>query len=221
MSPQSFVESPGWPVIEQQLDTLPVFTVANEDKQPLQYTVNGQPMAMLYADVAAAMSQLEAACKQYPDLKYDLVPIGMGRAYSLSCEGKACVVPGVTELTAAGMPEGLSAIGQELPLFGCMQMSRETEEGHTIVPLFMSAADCEAAVKEVKELRDQAEETDTNQPELEITCLSLPGVVEHLLAIADGKPAFGFVAPTRSTEHINSYVGNVDGQAVYARVVDE
>ena len=44
--------------------------------------------------------------------------------YALVGQGKALITPGVAELTAAGMPEGVSALGQELPLFACMGMAR-------------------------------------------------------------------------------------------------
>ena len=197
------------PSIQSELDTLPVFTVANKDEKPLQYEVNGQPMAIFYADVEAAKSALEAATGQNPDLGCDLIPVGLGAAYGLSCDGKATMVPGVTELTAAGMPAGVSPVGQELPLFACMEMKRETEEGDTVLPLFMSFGDCEAAVKEAREAAEN--------PQLEIVPLGLASIIEHLATIEDDKPAFSFIAPTTSTKHISSYVGS----GVYARVVEE
>eukprot|EP00316_Scyphosphaera_apsteinii_P013265 CAMPEP_0119330974 /NCGR_PEP_ID=MMETSP1333-20130426/79433_1 /TAXON_ID=418940 /ORGANISM="Scyphosphaera apsteinii, Strain RCC1455" /LENGTH=209 /DNA_ID=CAMNT_0007340461 /DNA_START=94 /DNA_END=723 /DNA_ORIENTATION=+ len=209
MATGSFTDSPSWPPLRRLLDALPVFTVANEEKKPLQYEVDGQPMAIFYADVLAAKNELEAARHQHPDLNCDLIPVGLGAAYTLSCVGKASLVPSITELTAAGMPAGMPAVGQELPLFACMEMSRETEEGGTVLPLFMSFEDCEAAVK-------QAREADGDGSDLEIVGLSLPSVVEHLSSIADDRPTFTFVAPTRSTDHIREYVGN----GVYARVVE-
>ena len=36
--------------------------------------------------------------------------------------------------------------GQELPLFACMELTRDGSEGAPKVPLFMSHADCAAAV---------------------------------------------------------------------------
>jgi len=186
-----------------------MFTVANEDEKPLQYQVNGQPMAIFYADLLAAKSALDAAVNQNPDLNCDLIPVGLGAAYLLSCQGKASLVPGVTELTAAGMPEGLPAIGQELPLFACMQMTRETEDGHNVLPLFMSFDDCAETVKQAREVN--------NDPGLEIVPLALPSIVEHLSSTADDLPPFEFISPTRSTDHISKYVG----KGVYYRVVDE
>jgi hypothetical protein len=146
---------------------------------------------------------------QNSDLNCDLIPVGLGAAYTLSCQGKASLVPGVTELTACGMPAGMPAIGQELPLFACMEMSRETEEGASELPLFMSIEDCQAAVKEAGKASDRSD--------LEIVPLSLPSVVEHLSSNAEGKQEFSFVAPSSSTDHISKYVG----KGVYYRVVDE
>ena len=184
-----------------------MFTVANEEGKPLQYEVDGKPMAIFYADVAAAKKQFDAASANHPEC--DIVPVGLGAAYALSCSGKASLVPGMTELTAAGMPEGLPALGQELPLFACMEMTKELEDGATVIPLFMSFDDCEAAVKEARKAFDR--------PELQMTALSLPSVVEHLSSIADGTQAFDFMPPAKSTDHISRYVG----KGVYARVVEE
>lgn len=200
-------DSPAWSKVQGMLDAYPVFTLANENEKPLQYEVNGQPMAMFYADVDVAKDQLKAAKGQNPELKCDIQPFGLGAAYALSTQGKATLVPGIAELTAAGMPPGLSAVGQELPLFACMEMKRETEEGAELIPLFMSVDDCEEAVKEARE-KDAA---------LQISPLSLSSVVEHLSTLADDAQAFDFVAPSRSTTHISSYVGN----GIYQRVVDE
>ena len=205
-------DSAEWPSVQTVLDEVPVFTMANEEKKPLQYQVNGQPMAMFYADVNAAMDQLYSIKKQYPDIDNDLVPVGLGAAYKMSCEGKACLVPGVPELTEVGMPEGMSAVGQELPLFACMEISKETDDGDAVTPLYMSYADCEAAVKEAEKVA----ETEDDDP-LEVVGLSLPSVVEHFLSVKEGKPKFAFVTPSRTNEHLSSYVGS----GVYARLVDE
>lgn len=211
MSAEPFIDNPSWSDVQPILDGLPVFTLANEDEKPLQYEVNGKPMAIFYADVAAAKQQFDAVTEQNPDLGYDLTPVGVGTAYKLSCEGKAILVPGVTELTAAGMPEGMSPMGQELPLFACMEIKRDTDDGGTVTPLFMSSEDCAATVQDA---RDAAEGATSK---LDIVCLPLDSVVEHLLSNVGAPPTFSFMPPTRSTEHIAKYVG----KGVYYRVVDE
>ena len=208
MQATSLTDNPSWPKIQSLLDdALPVFTVANSEGKPLQFQVGGEPMAIFYADVDAAKSATETASAQ---IDCDMVPVGLGAAYSMACEGKATVVPGVAELTAAGMPAGVSPVGQELPLYACLQMSKETEAGDSVMPVFMSVQDCEAALKDAREA----------DPGLEIVPLSLPGIVKHLSALEDDKPAFEFVAPASSREHIKTCVGFVDGQFVYARLVD-
>ena len=76
---------------------------------------------------------------------------------------------------------------------------------------WMSFKDCETAVMQAREA--------SGDDGLEVVPLSLPSVVEHLASIADGAEGtpFEFIAPSSSTEHISSYVGN----GVYARLVDE
>jgi hypothetical protein len=208
----SFTDSPAWPSIQAQLDALPVFSVGNTDGKPLQYQVNGQPMAVFYADIAAAKSELDAVKAQNSGLACDLVTVGLGSAYALCLAGKASLLPGVAELMAAGMPAGMPAMGQELPFFGCMQLTRDIEGGGTVVPLFMSFADGEAAAAVACAAGAGAEE------ELQMAPFALPSIVEHLSALAeDAPPPFWFVAPTASIEHVKFYVG--DG--VYYRIIEE
>lgn len=192
------------------LDALPVFAVANKEGKPLQYQVNGQPMAVFYADIDVAKNELESAKSKNPTLECDIVPVGLGAANDLSESGKATIVPGLAELTAAGMPAGMPAFGQELPLFTCMEMTRETEEGGKVLPVFMSFTECEAAVKQARE----ATGTD-----LQIVPLSLQSVLEHT---SSGGTPLEFIAPSSSTDHISRYVGSTpEGKAIYARVVDD
>ena len=200
MAAASITDSSGWPPLQRMLDELPVFAVANEEGQPVQYTVDGQQLALFYADVAEAAA---TAKDQFPELKCSLLPIGLGAAYLLSCEGRAALVPGAAELTASGMPAGMSAVGQELPFFACTEMAQETEAGDAVLPLFMSYADCQAAV-------EQARDADGDTIALEIIGLSLPSVVEQLSSMADdgSPPAFAFIAPSRSIEHIRENVAS-------------
>ena len=70
--------SPKWSSVQDQLNTLPVFTVANKEKQPLQYEVGGAPVGIFYADVEAAKKELASARQQYPELDCTLAPVGLG-----------------------------------------------------------------------------------------------------------------------------------------------
>lgn len=156
----------------------------------------------------AAKTQLATAQDQFPELECDLIPVGLGSAYKLSCTGKAILVPSVAALLAAGAPEGTEPLGQELPMFACMEITRAGEEG-PLVPLFMSYVDYSEAV---------ARETDAYAPEqpLQMVCLSLASVVEELAGLDDpSSGAFSFVAPSESLQHIETYLG----KGVYWREV--
>lgn len=209
------LEGDGWAQLLGALDKLPVFSVANSEGQPLQYQVGEKSLALFYADIEAAKAQLAAAQDENPELCpalgpgqpgcCDLIPVGLGSAFKLSCDGKAMVVPGLAELQAAGAPEDAQPMGQELPLFACMDMRREGDEAALqegpVVPLFMSHADCAAYV---------AEATDAS---VDISGLSLASIVEQLT----GGGAYSFVAPSASMQHVLSYVG----KGVYWRPADE
>lgn len=92
---------------------------------------------------------------RYPELNCGVIPVGMGQAYRLAVEGSALLVPSVAELEAAGAPTGASPNGQEVPLFGCLQISRPGKEGgQPMLPLFVSRADAEAAVADAVTMTD-------------------------------------------------------------------
>ena len=191
----------GWPALQKELDAMPIWSVANEQGQPLQYEIDGNPIALFYVDVEAAKKELAKSQGQFPELNCDLIPVGLGGAYKLSCEDKALIVPGTSELTAAGAPAGVPAMGQPLPLFACMEMSRDSDTG-PVLPLFVSYDDCQAAV-------DKATAADAPEEPLEIVGLSLPSVVAKLSSVTEGSSALGFafVPPSASTAHILEYLG--------------
>ena len=162
----SVLASKQWPLMRQKLDALPCFTCANEEGKPLEYEVSGQKCAMFYAGLEDAQVELLTAREMFPDLGIDLIPIGLGNAYELALGGKAQLIPGKAELTAAGAPPGAQALGQELPLFACMEISQPGTSGDPTLPLFMSYADCAAAVS-------QATAADAPDEKLEIGGLSL------------------------------------------------
>jgi len=193
-------DSPAWASLAMQLDRLPVFTVANSEGKPLQYEIDGTPTALFYADIEAAKEELARATKQYPDLGCDLIPVGVGSAYKLSCEGKATVLPASADLAAAGAPKDALAIGQALPLFACMEMSQEID-GQPVLPLFMAWSDCASAVS-------QATQLDSPDEKLEIVGLSLPSVVDRLLSLESETNSFVFVAPSNSARYIEEYLAD-------------
>ena len=127
-------ESAAWPLVQAALDKLPVFTVANSEEQPLQYQVGERKLAVFYADVKVATKEYIAARDRAEGgetalVGCDIIQIGLGAAYKLSVEGTAMIVPGMAELRAAGAPEDAQPIGQELPLFACMEMKLQGDAG--------------------------------------------------------------------------------------------
>ena len=201
-------ESSGWPLLQGVLDKVPVFTVANSEEQPLQYQVGDQKLTVFYADVKVATKEYMTARDQYPDLGCDIISIGLGNAYKLAVAGEAVIVPGMAELVGAGAPEDAQALGQELPLFACMEMKLEGDAGAK-VPLFMSYDDCAAAI---------AQESSADAPMQINAVLSLQSLVEELAELADPTSGeFALQVPSASVQHGASYVGS----GVYMRKVDE
>ena len=199
-------ERPTWPKLAEQLDRLPLFTIASEAGDPLRYNTERGERVLFYADIEAAKTALEDARPKNPDC--DLIPVGVGSAYKLACEGQAEILPARIDLTAAGAPVNSSALGQDLPLFACMEMSQESESGSPVLPLFMSWSDCATAVS-------QATAADSPEDKLEIVGLSLPSVLERLGSLdPEEESAFTFIPPSSSTKYIGEYLGTQDSGGI-------
>jgi len=193
------LSGPGWQALKTELDRLPVFTVANERGQPLEFEIDGRDkQAVFYADVRAAQIELAKAQDAFPDLGCDLIPVGLGSAYALSCEGKAVVLPATEDLVAAGAPPAAMTVGQAMPFFACFDIGSTSAEGKPMLPLFMSHADCKSAVAAAEQADQEAG--------LEIVGLSLPGVVERLAPVAHEEQAFSFIPRATSTKYIQEYL---------------
>ena len=191
--------TPGWEALSLSLDRAPVFTVANAEGQPLQYEISGSKYALFYADIEEAKAELEQAQTQYPSLGCDLIPVGLGSAYKLSVAGKAHLIPSKTELKRAGAPAEVTAMGQPMPLFACMDMTLDSDSG-PVLPLFLTWSDCRAAV-------DEAEALDAPEKPLEVVGLSLPSVVERLGASDGQAPAIIVMPDRRASQYIQEYLG--------------
>ena len=178
------------------LNELPVFTVADKERRPLQFKVSGRTIAVFFADVAAAEAQRSSVLSRYPDC--DLLAVGLGSAYQLSCDHKAVVVPDLVELRAAGAPADAKPLGQELPLFMCPKLTR-VDGGASATPLFMSHADCVRSAAEVGGAAGGAEALGTIRP------IALQSVVEQLSN--PESEAYSFVAPAAAVPHVQACHG--------------
>jgi len=129
----------------------------------------------------------------------DLIPYPLGKAFQMWANDKAVVVPSKSAIMAAGAPPNANPIGQQVPLFACMDIMQEMEDGTAVLPLFLDLDEANAAM-------DQALEVDGgSSDDFEVVSLSLPRAVE-LLATVPETPAFQFMPPMASVKYIQEYL---------------
>ena len=202
-NPQELFAMEGWEAIQKDLDRVPIFTVATPEGNPLAYQVNIKSdqyiVPFFYCDVGDALKELEGA-RNNPTLEgLDVVPFPLGKAFQLWCKDEAVIVPSKQAILQAGAPPGTNPVGQQVPMFTCLEIMEETEDGKGRLPLFMSLDDANEAVK-------AAVSTDGgNADEMDVVCLSLSGAVEQLATIPE-TPGFHFIPPSRSMEYISEYL---------------
>jgi hypothetical protein len=202
---EELFESEGWLKIKEGLNDLPVFCCVNEIGEPVSYTLqlNGipTPVAFFYTDVDAAKEELAKARKETNDLNLDLVPYPLGDVFQMAGEGKAVVIPGQKAIVLAGAPEGTDPLGQQVPLFCCMEIMQEDENGAAMLPMFMVKAEAQEAMEEAVKL-DGGQMGDVES--FEVVSMSLNQAVQLLATVPD-TPAFQFIPPASSVEHIRGY----------------
>lgn len=200
--------SEGWPPIKKDLDSLPIFCVANQQGKPIAYsiTINEETFQVpfFYCDVQDAKDELAKAKKANPDLSdgMDLIPFPLGVAFELWAKDQAVLIPSAAAIAQAGAPPGTSPIGQQVPLFACMDIMQEID-GKASLPLFMVLEEANAAVEEAVGADTQGSTVD----DFEVVSLSLNRAVE-LLATVPETPAFQFIPPKASLEHIDEYLSD-------------
>jgi hypothetical protein len=197
--------SEGWKPIEADLNKLPIFTVANQEGKPLAYTVetkgNSYTAPFFYIDIDDALEELQKAKDSTGLEGLDLVPYPMGQAFQLWASDQAIIVPNKEAILQAGAPEGTDPIGQQVPLFACMDIMQETEDGRSLLPLFMVLEDANLAM-------EQALEADGGTKEdFEVVSLSLSRAVEMLATVPE-TPAFQFIPPSSSVKYIQEYLSS-------------
>lgn len=202
---ESLFASPGWAAIKKELDFVPTFCVANREGQPIEYEMNGVPLAVFYCDVEAAKAELAEAMAGLKDTDgLDLIPFPMGTAFQLATEGKAKLVPSAKAMAAAGAPPGADPVGQEVPLFACMEIMREGDDGTPRLPLFLDVDEATAAMQAA------LEDDEPGAEPYNIVGLSL-GKAVQMLATVPETPAFQFVTPSSSVTHIQGYLADSGG----------
>ena len=201
--------SAGWPAIKKDLDELPVFTVANKKGQPLQYSVGGSAMPFFFVDLDAAREELlkAKADSNISDMEgmegIDIIPFPLGDAFMMMETGKAVVVPSQKAIEDAGAPKDVSPVGQQVPLFSCMEITQEGRDGKPLLPLFFVKQEVQDAIDEALEI--DGDDDNNEGEEFAITVMSLQRAVQ-LLATVPESPAFNFLPPQKSIKHIKEYL---------------
>ena len=132
--------------IKRDLDQVPIFTVATAEGHPLAYKVENSrgvfEVPTFYCDIEAAkkeLSDVKSGMKDQPGAGegIDLIPFPLGQAFQLWSKSEAMIIPSANAVLQAGAPAGTNPIGQNVPLFGCMEIMEE-REGKAVLPLFLS-----------------------------------------------------------------------------------
>lgn len=110
------------------------------------------------------------------------------------------IVPNKQSIIQAGAPPTANAMGQQVPLFACMEIAQESPDGKPVLPLFFELEDANNAVSQAVKL-DGGEAGD-----FEVVCLNLPEAVS--LLASSNENAFQFIPPTSSIEHIRDYLSS-------------
>lgn len=195
--------SEGWEPIEKDLNQVPIFTVATEEGNPLAYQIDvkgkSYKMPLFYCDVDAAKQELEDSRKVTELDGIDIIPFPLGTAYKLWAQDQAVIVPSKEAVLQAGAPPNANPMGQQVPMFCCLEIAEEGPDGKPKLPLFMALEDANAALKE-------AVEADGGKVEdFEVVSLSLNRAVDQL-ASSPESAAFRFLPPSKSMEYIRDYL---------------
>ena len=107
----------------------------------------------------------------------------------------AAIVPGAGALEAAGAPKDINPVGQQVPLFGCMEIQADQPDGISKTPLFFTYGEAEAAMQ-------MAVQAAGGDQKFEITVMPLVKAVQNMAT--DGEKAYLFEAPEASLVYLQS-----------------
>jgi hypothetical protein len=125
-------------------------------------------------------------------------PYPLGGLFEMWSKNEAVIVPNKMSIISAGAPPTANPMGQVVPLFACMEIAQEDEDGKAVLPLFFELEDANAAVAEAVSLDGGKTE------DFEVVGLSLPQAVQLLSQSKEN--AFQFIPPSSSIKHIRDYL---------------
>mmetsp|Transcript_15675 Transcript_15675/g.27238 ORF Transcript_15675/g.27238 Transcript_15675/m.27238 type:complete len:279 (+) Transcript_15675:184-1020(+) len=200
----SLFEMDGWKNIADDLDKVPLFSVATAEGIPVAYqvTLNDDKtfsVPFFFCDVDEALGELETAKSINSNPEMRLVPFPLGTAFKLWCTDKAVIVPSKASIAQAGAPPGTSPIGQKVPMWACLDISEQLDDGKPRLPIFMDLNDANEAVREA--VGADGGKVD----DFEVVCLSLSGAIEQLATVPEESPSFHFIPPTSSMKYVEKY----------------
>jgi hypothetical protein len=199
--PNALFEMEGWKNIADDLHQFPLFSVATPEGIPVAYQVTLNEaktynIPFFFCSVEEAMQELEKAKEINSNERLQLVPFPLGTAFKLWCTDQAVIVPSQSSIQQAGAPPGTNPIGQTVPMWACLEISEEMEDGKPRLPIFMDLEDANAAVMEA------VGADGGKMDDFEVVCLSLSGAIEQLATVPEESPSFHFIPPTSSMKYI-------------------
>lgn len=202
--PQALFEMEGWKNIADDLHQFPLFAVATSEGIPVSYrvTLNEETtydIPFFFCNIDEALQELDDARKINQNSDMRLVPFPLGTAFRLWCTDQAVIVPSKASIRQAGAPPGTDPVGQTVPMWACLEISEEMDDGKPRLPIFMDLEDANAAVMEA--LGADGGKLD----DFEVVCLSLSGAIEQLATVPEESPSFHFIPPSSSMKYIEEY----------------
>ena len=197
-----FFEQAGWATLEKELSEIPVFAVGDGRGRPLQSEFQGQPKAIFFMDVDEAQAQLDSVRGAYPGQELNIAPIGLDKAWKAQAKGDALLVPSKRDLKDAGMEvpaDGPVISNMGCPMYACMDLEGNRLDGTPCVPLYVSRADAESAVKEVM-ATFLMQKNGKEVPQMDISTISLDAVIQGM--VTQGNTDFRFMPSTAALHAI-------------------
>ena len=164
----------------------------------MQYDVVGSgPLAFFFLDINAAKDELQKAQEDTKMEGLNLVPFPLGDVFEMGAKQLAMIVPSQKAIEDAGAPSGMKPMGQQVPLFGCMDVTEDLADGSSMVPLFLSMDEAKAAMDMA--LTEVPEE---EKAKFDVTVMPLAGAVQMQASNSD--KSFTYVAPRSSLDYLLS-----------------